>query len=112
MAWKHACEPRSGLKTKSNNLRSSKRRPDCRKKTVSDAVDFRAVQQFLGGGFAMIRFSFGFVAALALLAAATSSISPARALSGAAYEKCMAKCMKNSPKGNRCPEWCDKFGNR
>jgi hypothetical protein len=54
----------------------------------------------------MFRFSVALVAALALVAATAISISPASAASGAAYDKCMAKCMKTSPKESLCPYKC------
>lgn len=55
----------------------------------------------------MFRFSVVLVVALALVAATTIGISPVSAASGSAYDRCMAKCMKDSPKGNRCPYFCE-----
>jgi hypothetical protein len=55
----------------------------------------------------MLRFSLAVVVVLAFVGATTIAVSPASALSGTAYDKCMAKCMKNAPKGSRCPYWCE-----
>jgi hypothetical protein len=55
----------------------------------------------------MPRFSLAVVVVLAFVGVTTIAISPASALSGTAYDKCMTKCMKNAPKGNRCPYWCE-----
>jgi hypothetical protein len=57
----------------------------------------------------MFRLSVTLVAALTLVGATAISFSPASALSGSAYDKCMAKCMKSSPTGKRCPAYCDKY---
>jgi len=54
----------------------------------------------------MLRLSVALVAVLALVGTTDFAVSSALAASGAAYDKCMAKCMKNSPKGNVCPGWC------
>jgi len=54
----------------------------------------------------MSRISVTLVAALALAGATVISFSPASALSGAAYDKCMEKCMKTSPKTSLCPFKC------
>jgi hypothetical protein len=55
----------------------------------------------------MLRFSVGFVAALTLMGASVITVSPALALSGEAYNKCMAKCQKASTRTQRCPAYCD-----
>jgi hypothetical protein len=54
----------------------------------------------------MIRFSVVLAAVLALTWTAAISVSPASAYTGAAYDKCMAKCQK-SGMTNRCPYWCE-----
>ncbi len=56
----------------------------------------------------MFRFSIAFVATLAVVGATAISISPASAISGSKYDQCMAKCMKESPKGSRCSAYCDQ----
>lgn len=53
----------------------------------------------------MLRFSAVFIAVLALTGATTVAVSPASAYTGAAYDKCMAKCQK-SGMTNRCGSWC------
>ena len=55
----------------------------------------------------MLRFSVALVAVLALMGATTVALSPAWAYTGAAYDKCMAKCQK-SGLTNRCPKWCEQ----
>ena len=55
----------------------------------------------------MLRFSVALVAALALIGATTAAVSPASAYTGAAYDKCMAKCQKSGVT-NRCPKWCEQ----
>ena len=52
----------------------------------------------------MLRFSISLVAALALIGAATVAAS---AYTGAAYDKCMAKCPKSGV-STQCPHWCER----
>ena len=54
----------------------------------------------------MLRFSISLVAALALLGAATFTVSPASAYTGAAFNACMAKCQATGAK--RCTWWCER----
>jgi hypothetical protein len=54
----------------------------------------------------MLRFSMMLVAVLALTGATTVSVSPASALTGAAYDKCMAKCQAGGL-SKRCNYWCE-----
>jgi len=56
----------------------------------------------------MCRFCAFLAGVLALTLANAIAVSPASALSGAAYDKCMANCKKNSPKANACDWWCQK----
>ena len=53
----------------------------------------------------MLRFSVGLVALLALTGATTISVSPASAYTGAAYDKCMAKCQAGGIT-RKCDRWC------
>jgi hypothetical protein len=57
----------------------------------------------------MLRFSLAVVAVLTLAGSTTVGVSPALALGGAAYDKCMAKCMKTSTKTSNCPRWCETY---
>ena len=54
----------------------------------------------------MLRFSVALVASLALIGATTIAVSPASALTGEAYNKCMAKC--NATGSRNCTWWCDR----
>ena len=54
----------------------------------------------------MLRFSIVLVAALALIGATTVAVSPASAYTGAAYNKCMAKCQATSSRN--CTWWCER----
>ncbi|SHN81549.1 hypothetical protein [Bradyrhizobium erythrophlei] len=54
----------------------------------------------------MLRFSIALVAVLALIGATTVAVSPASAYTGAAFNKCMAKCQAQGSR--RCDWWCDK----
>jgi hypothetical protein len=53
----------------------------------------------------MIRFSVVLVAVLAVLGATVISVSPASAYTGAAYDKCMAKCQSSG--WHKCAYWCE-----
>jgi hypothetical protein len=53
----------------------------------------------------MVRFSVVLFAALALTGIIVVSVSPASAYTGAAYDRCMAKCEKSGV-SHRCPYWC------
>jgi hypothetical protein len=54
----------------------------------------------------MLRFSVVLAAVLALTGATLISVSPASALSGEAFNKCMAKCQAQGAKN--CTWWCDR----
>lgn len=54
----------------------------------------------------MHRFSVALVAAMMLAGTTAVSVSPASALTGSAYDKCMAKCQA-SGLNKRCNYWCE-----
>ena len=54
----------------------------------------------------MLRFSMLLVGALALTGATTIVVSPVSAYTGAAYDKCMAKCQAGGLT-RRCNFWCE-----
>ena len=55
----------------------------------------------------MLRFSAVLVTLLALMGAMTVAVLPAAAYTGAAYDKCMAKCQKSGVT-NSCSKWCEQ----